>query len=67
MPCQGLYLHRVPCELVHYDREFRLVEGSRDVLDEEAEGVLVLLRGHGGEGEGCRRESAEEESAWIGT
>ena len=56
--CQGRYLHRVPCELVHNDRELWLVEGSRDVLDEEAEGVLILLGGHFGRGEGCGRESA---------
>lgn len=47
---QGSYLHRVPRELVHDNREFWLVKGSRDILDEEAEGVLVLFGGHFGEG-----------------
>ena len=45
-PRQGLYLHRIPRKLVHDNREFWLVKSSRDVLDEETEGVLFLLRGH---------------------
>jgi len=65
--CQGLYLHRVPRELVHDDCEFRLVKGSRDILDEETEGILILLCGHFGEGGRCGRESAttEEEEGRV--
>jgi len=50
-PCQGSYLHRVPRELVHDNCEFWFVKRSRGVLDEETEGVLILLGGHFGEGE----------------
>lgn len=57
-PCQGVYLHRIPRELVHYNRELWLVKCTRDVLDEEAEGVLILLGGHFEEREGCGLESA---------
>ena len=66
MLCQGLYLHRIPRELVHDDREFRLIKGSRDILDEETEGVLILLCGHFGEGEGCGRELATTEEGEEG-
>ena len=69
--CQGSYLHRVPRELVHDNREFWLVKGARDVLDEEAEGVLILLGGHFESGrEGATapvKESGEGESAGIGS
>jgi len=61
MSCQGSYLHRVPRELVHDNRELWLVKGSRDVLGEETEGVLILRCGHFGEGEGCGWESATNE------
>lgn len=40
------YLHRVPGKLVQDDGVLGLVEGTRDVLDEETERLLFLLCCH---------------------
>jgi hypothetical protein len=42
----GAYLHRVARKLVHDYRIFRLVKGARNMLDEETEGLPILLGGH---------------------
>ena len=54
----GSYLHRISRKSVHYNRELWLVKGTREVLEKEADGVLILLGGHFEEREGSRLEWA---------
>ena len=46
MPECMIYSHRMPCELVHNNNELGLVECPRDVLHQQAEGLLILFCGH---------------------
>jgi hypothetical protein len=40
------YIHWMPCELIHDNGKFRLIKSSRDMLYEESQRFLVLLRSH---------------------
>ena len=43
-----VYLHRMPCKLVHDDGVFGLIERARDVLNKQTQRLLIVLRRHCG-------------------
>jgi len=43
-----VYLHRMPCKLVHDDGVFGLIERARDVLHKQTQRLLIVLRRHCG-------------------